>query len=158
MNLVDEMAKMRTLVFMAQDIAEENKDAPPSKFEPGYMANLKTITDMLESVSRTAKRAKEIQDGITVKVDINANMLMRYVNEVVFVCITDPAQRRAILDATRAFASRINPVGYEVAKANMLKEHEVSTLVSTGNENTKTFCPKDDLVMVFDQQRNPIPE
>jgi len=124
MSLVDEMAKMRTLVYMAQDEVEERKDVPPSKFEPGYLANLKTITDMLESVSRTAKRAKEIQDGITLKVDINQNMLMRYVNEVVFVCITDPAQRRAILDATRSFASHINPVAYEVQKANMLKEHE----------------------------------
>jgi hypothetical protein len=124
MSLVDEMAKMRTLVFMAQDEVENNKGKPPSKFEPGYLANLKTITDMLESVSRTAKRAKEIQDGITVKVDINQNMLTRYVNEVVFICIVDPAQRRAILDATRAFASRINPVGYEVQKANILKEHE----------------------------------
>lgn len=69
------------------------------------------LADMIERISRVAERAKKIQDGITLNVNLPSvgPILVNFVREVVFSVVTAPEQRKEIIHQVR----RMNLLGTE---------------------------------------------
>lgn len=69
------------------------------------------LADMIERISRVAERAKKIQDGITLNVNLPSvgPILVNFVREVVFTVVTSPEQRKEIIHQVR----RMNLLGTE---------------------------------------------
>lgn len=89
--------------------------------EPLQPEAFNQLADMIERISRVAERAKKIQDGITLNVQLPSvgPILVNFVRDVVFTVITSPQQRKEIVEAVR----RMNLLG--VAPTNSLPAGEI---------------------------------
>lgn len=67
------------------------------------------LADMIERISRVVERAKKIQDGITLNVQMPSvgPILVNFVRDVIFTVVTAPHQRKEIIEAVR----RMNLLG-----------------------------------------------
>lgn len=64
----------------------------------------KDLTFILDTISKVAERMKKIQEGVTLNVSINAEMLTRFLVNVVFPSIPEPDRRQAIAGRARQFS------------------------------------------------------
>lgn len=108
MKLQKEMARMRTIIEMFFDCTNEignvkGKDLSDPATHDWYMKKLRETISLIEKVSEVAKRWKEIEEGITLKVEINVNALTRFIYDVVFVHVKDTETRRKIMESARDF-------------------------------------------------------
>lgn len=62
------------------------------------------LTGILEAVSKVAERMKKIQDNVTLSVNINAEMLTRFLVNVVFPSVPEASRREAIASRARQFS------------------------------------------------------
>lgn len=102
---------------------------------------LDDLADHVEKISRVAERMKKIQEGVKLQVQIDTNLLVRFIQDVVFHFVADTATRQQIIQrammlsvgnrpadtalaAPRAAvtAENVNPLGSELAAESVILE------------------------------------
>lgn len=124
MKLVEELARLRTYILMYQEQVNQALKIAEIDGSPKLMNSalwrLREVSEMVDIISKVAKRSKEIEEGITVKVDIDVQVLSRFIFDVVFAHVKDDETRRAIMESSRSFqASQVNQVGLNILKAGI---------------------------------------
>lgn len=66
----------------------------------------KDLTKILGDVAAIAMKMKKIQDGLVLKVEVNQQVLVQFVQQVIYPVITDSSQRQAIAERASQFALR----------------------------------------------------
>lgn len=94
---------------MLKPIYESILDQYYGPAEPLQPEVFNQLADMIERISRVAERAKKIQDGITLNVQLPSvgPILVNFVRDVVFSVVTSPVQRKEIIESVR----RMNLLG-----------------------------------------------
>lgn len=64
----------------------------------------KDMTYILDTISKVAERMKKIQEGVTLNININAEMLTRFLVNVVFPSVPEPERRSQIAGRARQFS------------------------------------------------------
>ena len=64
----------------------------------------KDLAVILDTISKVAERMKKIQEGVTLNININAEMLTRFLVNVVFPSVPEPDRRSMIAGRARQFS------------------------------------------------------
>lgn len=102
---------------------------------------LDDLADHVEKITRAAERMKKIQEGVKLQVQIDTNLLVRFIQDVVFHFVSDHTTRQQIIQrammlgapnrpAEAAFAPPraaltpdvVNPLGSELAAESIILE------------------------------------
>lgn len=84
---------------------------------------LDDLADHLEKITRAAERMKKIQEGVKLQVNIDTNILVRFIQEVVFHFVEDGHTRQQIIER----AMRMSIPNSEVPRAALAAPREVIT-------------------------------
>jgi hypothetical protein len=75
------------------------------------LSDIDAISKLLETISRVAERMKKIQEGVKLQVSIDTNILVKFLQKVVFPEVVEPDRRnRMIMRASRLGLSRNNEI------------------------------------------------
>ena len=64
---------------------------------------IKELSDVLSTVAKTADTMKRIEDGITLKVEIDSNVLLNFTKNVIYPVIKDPESLKELEQRMRKF-------------------------------------------------------
>lgn len=66
-------------------------------------AAIKLVSDLIEQVANVAEKAKRIQDGITIHVQIDTEYLVKFIQDIVFRVVHSPHDRGRILNLLQRY-------------------------------------------------------
>lgn len=84
---------------------------------------LDDLADHLEKITRAAERMKKIQEGVKLQVNIDTNILVRFIQEVVFHFVEDGRTRQQIIER----AMKMSIPNSDVPRAALAAPREVIT-------------------------------
>lgn len=84
---------------------------------------LEDLADHLEKITRAAERMKKIQEGVKLQVNIDTNILVRFIQDVVFHFVEDGRTRQQIIER----AMRLSIPNSETPRAALAKPREIIT-------------------------------
>lgn len=84
---------------------------------------LDDLADHLEKITRAAERMKKIQEGVKLQVNIDTNILVRFIQDVVFHFVEDGRTRQQIIER----AMRMSVPNSDTPRAALTAPREVIT-------------------------------
>ncbi len=136
LSIAPQIAALKVeLEDILQAIQQIKRDGPDGKIHFGdaedgegvglYLAYQKSLANMLDTLGKLAEKAKKIEDGIVVKVELDSALpaiLSQFVSQVIIPNVLDVDAVENIARAAQGFIDNLSTIGLAVRRQALAEE------------------------------------